>query len=175
MKKKSSDFIGKAIVLALILMVISLIGGFAHIQFETWFKWLPTLIQVAVIIIFCIQYGKQQTDGVTFGNVFGYGFKIALFVSILMVVYTLLSVYLIFPEFIDQALQQARAGLEAKGNLTEDQIDQGLAMSKKFMQPIPLAIFAFLGTLFFGTIGALLGGAFAKKSEPTPAIFQDNP
>jgi Protein of unknown function (DUF4199) len=175
MKKKSSDFISKGIVLSLILMVINLIGGFAHIQFETWFKWLPTIIQVVVMIIFCIQFGKQQTDGVTFGNVFGYGFKVALVVSILMTIYALISITFIFPEFIDQTLQQARETMEKKGTYTEDQIDQGIAMTKKFMQPVPLAIFAFIGGLLIGTIAALLGGAFAKKSEPEPAIFKDNP
>ncbi len=174
MKKKSSDFIGKGLILSLIIIVVSLIGGFAHVQFESWFKWLPTIIQVIVIIIFCIQYGKQQTEGVTFGNVFGYGFKIAMVVSVMMVLYTFLSVYLIFPEFTDLALQQARAALEAKGNLTDDQIDQAMAMTKKFLQPVPLAIFAFIGTLFFDTIAALLGAAFTKKSEPVPTIFKDN-
>jgi hypothetical protein len=165
MKKKSSDVIVKALILSLILMVVSLIGGFAHLQFTTWFKWLPTIIQVAVIIIFCIQYGKQQTGEVTFGKVFGYGFKISLFVSVLMIVYTLLSFYVIFPEFTEQALQQARASMEAKGNLSEDQIDQGMAFTKKFMQPVPISIFAFLATLFFGTIASLLGAAFTKKRE----------
>lgn len=173
MKKKSSDYLGKATLLSLVLIVINLIGGFAHLQFESWFKWLPTIIQIVAIIVFCIQYGKQQTDEVTFGKVFGYGFKIALVVSLLIGVYSLLSVVLIFPEFTDQALQQARAGLEAKGNLTEDQINQAMTMTKKFLQPIPLAIFAFLATLFFGTIGALLGAAFTKKSESD--IFQNNP
>jgi hypothetical protein len=173
MKKTSSDFIGKGIVLSLILIVINLIGGFAHIQFETWFKWTPAIIQVAVMIIFCIQFGKQQTDGVTFGKVFGYGFKVALVVSILMMIYALISILFIFPEFTDQTLQQARASMEAKGTLTEDQIDQGLAMTKKFMQPVPLAIFAFIGSLIVGTIGALLGGAFTKKSEVD--VFKNNP
>ena len=173
--QKKSDFIGKGLILSLIIIVISLIGGFAHVQFESWFKWLPTIIQVIVIIIFCIQYGKQQTDGVTFGKVFGYGFKISLVVSVMMVLYTFLSVYLIFPEFTELALQQARAAMEAKGTYTEDQIDQGMAFTKKLLQPVPLAIFALIGTLFFDTIAALLGAAFTKKSEPVPAIFKDNP
>lgn len=173
MKKTSSDFIGKGVVLSLILMVVSLIGGFAHVQFETWFKWIPTIVQVVVMIIFCIQYGKQQTDGVTFGKVFGYGFKVALVVSVLMTIYALISILFIFPEFTDQTLQQARATMEAKGTYTEDQIDQGLAMTKKFMQPVPLAIFAFLGSLIVGTIAALLGGAFTKKSEVD--VFKNNP
>ncbi|HEV3224930.1 MAG TPA: DUF4199 domain-containing protein [Puia sp.] len=175
MKKRSTDFMSKAILLSLVLIIINLIGGFAHLQFETWFRWLPSIILVVAIIIFCIQYGKQETEGVTYGKAFGYGFKISLVVSILVAIYALLSVLFIFPEFTDQALQQARAAMEAKGNLTEDQIDQGIAMTKKFMQPIPVGIFAFLGTLFFGTIASLLGAAFTKKSEPEPAIFKDNP
>jgi len=175
MKKKSTDFMGKAILLSLILIILNLIGGFAHLQFETWFKWLPSIIILIAIIIFCIQYGKQETDGMTFGKAFGYSFKISLVVSILIAIYGLISILFIFPEFTEQALQQARASLEAKGNLTEDQIDQGMNMTKKFMQPIPVTIFAFLGTLFFCTIASLLGAAFTKKSEPEPEIFKDNP
>jgi hypothetical protein len=175
MKKKSTDFMGKAILLSLVLIILSLIGGFAHLQFETWFKWLPAIIILIVIIIFCIQYGKQETDGMTYGKAFGYAFKISLVVSIVMAIYTLISTLFIFPEFMDQALQQARATMEAKGTYTEDQIDQGMTMTKKFMQPIPVAIFAFLGTLFSCTISSLIGAAFTKKSEPVPAIFKDNP
>jgi hypothetical protein len=173
MKKKSTDFIGKAILLSLILIVIDLIGGFAHLRFETWFRWISTIVMIIVLIVFCIQFGKQQTDGVTFGKVFGYGFKISLVVSAFMVIYTLLSIYVIFPEFIDQILVKTRTDLQAKGGMSDDQIDQAVSMTKKFMQPIPLIIFTFLATLFFNTIGSLLGAAFTKKSEPN--VFQDNP
>jgi hypothetical protein len=173
MKKNSSDVMSKAILLALILMVLDLIGGFAHLRFETWFKWLPTLVLLTVLIVYCINYGKQHNNEVTYGKVFGYAFKIALVVSILIFFYSLLSSYVIFPELKDQLLEKARADMEAKGGLTEDQIDQGMAMTKKFLQPVPIAIFAFLGTLLFGTISALLGAAFTKKSEPS--VFQNNP
>jgi hypothetical protein len=173
MKKNSSDIMSKAILLALVLVVLDLIGGFAHLRFETWFRWIPTLVLAAALIVFCINYGKQQNNEVTYGKVFGYAFKIALFVSIFIFLYSLLSSYVIFPEMKDQLLEKARADMEAKGGLTEDQIDAGMAMTKKFIQPIPLAIFAFLGTLLFGTIAALLGAAFTKKSEPN--VFQNNP
>ena len=42
MKKKSTDYLGKGIMLSLILMVMDLIGGFAHLRFESWFKWIST-------------------------------------------------------------------------------------------------------------------------------------
>ncbi len=174
MKKKSSDFFGKAILISLILVIVDLIGGFAHLRFESWFRWISTILLIIFLIVFCIQYGKQQTDGVTFGKVFGYGFKISLVISIFMVIYTLISINLIFPEFIDQVLVKTRTDLQAKGGMTDEQIDQAVSMTKKFMQPVPIIIFTFLATLFFGTIGALLGAAFTKKSEAVPTVFQDN-
>ncbi len=174
MKKKSTDYFGKGLMISLLLMVIDLIGGFAHLRFETWFRWISSILLIVLLIYFCSQYGKTQTDGVTFGKVFGYGFKITLVVSVLMIIYTMISVYLIFPEFVDQVLLKARADLEAKGGLSEEQIDQGVSWSKKLMQPIPIALITLIGILFFGTIGSLLGGAFTKKGEPVPTIFQDN-
>jgi hypothetical protein len=173
MKKKSSDFIGKAFIISLILILVDLIGGFSHLRLENWYKWLSTVIMAAFIIAFCLQFGKQQSEGTTFGKVFGYGFKISLVISLLMVIYTLISFNLIFPEYMDQILQKARTDMEAKGGLSEEQIDTGIAMTKKFLQPVPLSIFSFIATLFFGTIASLLGAAFAKKGEPN--VFQNNP
>ncbi|MDP4214340.1 MAG: DUF4199 domain-containing protein [Bacteroidota bacterium] len=170
--KKSSDILSKALLISLILIVVDLIGGFAHLKFTSWFKWISTIVIISSLIIICISYGKQH-DEVTFGKVFGYSFKISLVISLFMLVYTYISIYVIFPEFIDQALQNAREGMEAKGGLTEEQIDAGMAITKKFMQPVPLGIFSFLVTLFVSTIGSLLGAAFTKKSEPN--VFQNNP
>ena len=134
---------------------------------------MSTIITVTAIIIFCNQYGKQETDGVTFGKVFGYGFKICLVLSVIMGLYTLLSTTVIFPEMVDQILVKTRTDLQAKGGMTDDQIDQAVNMTKKFIQPLPLAFFAMVATLFFSTISALLGAAFTKKSEPN--VFQNNP
>jgi hypothetical protein len=169
MEKKSSDYLARGLMLSLILIVVDLIGGFAHLRFESWFKWISTIIAVIAIIVFCIQYAKQQ-NGVTFGKSFGYGFRIALVVSVIMVVYSLLSFYVIFPELVDQILTKTRTDLQAAGK-PDDQIDTAVTMTKKFLQPIPLSIFVFLATLFFNSIASLLGAAFSKKSEPD--VFKD--
>ena len=169
--KKSSDILSKALLISLILIVVDLIGGFAHLRFDTWFKWLSTVVFIAVLIVFCINYGKTH-DEVTFGKVFGYGFKISALSVVFMLLYTLLSLYVIFPEFKDELLVKTRSDMEAKGGLTEEQIDAAIGMTRKFFVP-----FAFIGTIIFtlvvGCIGSLLGAAFAKKSEPN--VFQNKP
>ena len=166
MKKKSSDYLGRGLMLSLILIVVDLFGGFAQVRFETWFRWLPTIIALVTIIVFCIQFGKRQVDGVTFGQVFGYGFKISLVFSVLMVVYSLLSFSFIFPELTDQILTKTRTDLQAAGKFTDDQIDRQVAITKKFMQPGLRSLLFFLITLFYNTIASLLGAAFTKKTEP---------
>ena len=174
MKKKSPEFLVKALIISLILIVVDLIGGFAHLRFDSWFRWLSSIILAIALIIVCIQYGKLKEDGVTFGNAFGYGFKITAIIAALMFVYTILSIFLIFPEIQDQVLEKTRADMEAKGGYSEDTIDQGVAMTKKLFIPLAL-VGSVVGTLIVGTIGSLLGAAFTKKSEPVPTIFKDNP
>jgi hypothetical protein len=169
--KKSSDVLSKALLISLLLMVVDLVGGFAHLRFESWFKWTSTAVFIAALIIVCINYGKQH-DEVTFGKVFGYGFKISALMALFMLVYTLLSIYVIFPEFKDELLVRTRSDMEAKGGLSEEQIDSAVSMTKKFFIP-----FAFIGTIVYtlviGCIGSLLGAAFTKKSPPN--AFQNNP
>lgn len=171
MEKKSSDYLGRGLMISLILIVVDLMAGFTQIRFETWFRWVPTIIAMIAIIIFCIQFGKRQVEGVTFGQVFGYGFKVSLIVAVLMVIYSLLSFSFIFPELTDQILTKTRIDLQATGKFTDDQIDNQVAITKKFMQPGIRSIFVFLATLLFNTIASLLGAAFAKKTEPD--VFKD--
>jgi len=162
----------KAVLISLILIVVDLIGSFAHLKFTSWFKWISTIVIIVSLIMACISFGKQN-EAVTYGKAFGYAFKISLIIAIIMTVYSLISVFLIFPEFIDQTLQNARENMEARGNMSQEQMDAGIAMTKKFMQPVPIAIFSFVITLIIGVIGSLLGAAFAKKSEEN--VFQNNP
>jgi|SRR5450432_338728 len=170
MKKKSADYIGDALVLSLVLIILDLIGGFAHLRFEAWFKWLPGIILIIAVTYYCFQYGKKQTQGVTFGNVFGYGMKLTSIVAIITVIFTLISIFLIFPELKDQFIEKARTDMEAKGGYSEEMIDKGVEMTRKFFLPFAV-IGAIVGTYIFGVIGSLLGAAFTKKTDPD--VFQE--
>jgi hypothetical protein len=107
---------------------------------------------------------------VTFGNVFSHGFKTAAAVTAIMVVYTILSVKLIFPEVIDLAMREARSNLESK-NMSDDQIETALNFSKKFFIPLTAGgiLLAFLIT---GVISSLIGAAVAKKNPEGPFVQQ---
>ena len=167
MEKKITTHITKGIVLALMLIVIDVIASVAGFKFETWFKWLPTLFFCGVIIWACINYANQMDNNVTFGNAFGHGFKTSAVAACIMVIYALLSVFLLFPEQKEQAMEVARKQMEEKGNIPQSSIDQGIDFAKRLY--IPFAILGVvIGSLLVGAIASLIGAAIAKKNPPSP-------
>ena len=167
MNKKVTSPLTAAVIISLILIVVDIISGFANIKFTTWFRWIPTLLLCIAIIIICISYANQKDNLVTFGNVFGHGFKTSAIIACIMVVYTLLSIYLIFPDSKEKALEEARRQMEGNANLSEEQIDQALGFTRNLFLPIAL-LSAVFGTLVVGVIASLLGAAFAKKKPISP-------
>ena len=167
MQKKVTSALTTAFVISLILIVLDLVGGFTHVKFETWWRWIPTIVMCVALIWACIVYANQKDNLVTFGNVFMHGFLTSLIIAGIMLIYTLLSVYVIFPETRDLALEQARRQMESQGKLSEDQIDQALEFTRKGFI-VFLVIGVVIGTAIAGAISSLLGAAFAKKKPVTP-------
>src|SRR4029077_15698586 len=115
MEKKVTSHITKGLIISLILIVLDLIDGFANIRLANWYRWIPLLVLAASLIWACISYGSQNNNNVTFGNVFGHGFKTRVVITCIMVLFTILSFTIIFPETKDAALDQARKQMEEKG------------------------------------------------------------
>ncbi len=162
MEQKVTTPVVKGLVITLILALLDLVAGFAHFKLETWFRWIPTLVLCAAIIWACINYGSQMKNSVTFGDTFAHGFKTSAVVACILVLYTMLSIFLIFPETKDLAIEQARKQMEAKGNITDAQIDQAIEMTKKFFVPFAIGG-TLIGTVIVGAIAALIGAAVTKK------------
>ena len=167
MQKKVTSALTTALVISLILIVLDLVAGFTHIKFETWWRWIPTVVLCIALIWACINYANQKDNLVTFGNVWGFGFKTSAFVAVITLVYSFLSIYVIFPETRDLVIDESRKQMEAQGKLSEDQIDQALEMTRKFFV-VGLVIGVVVGTLIAGALASLLGAAFAKKKPVTP-------
>jgi NADH:ubiquinone oxidoreductase subunit 6 (subunit J) len=163
MEQKVTTPVVKGLIITLILAVLDLVGGFAHLKLETWFKWIPTLVLCAAIIWACISYGSQLNGNTTFGNAFAHGFKTSAVVACILILYTLLSIYIIFPETKDLAIEEARKQMEAKGNIPDATIDQALEMTRKFFLPFAIGG-ALIGTLIVGAIASLIGAAVTKKN-----------
>jgi hypothetical protein len=160
----------KAIVISLILIVIALVTYFLNLNTSSALQYISYLVFVIGIIWSVNVYGKQIDHNSTFGNYFAHGFKIAAIVTVIMIVYIVIFVML-FPDIREKALETARDRMVAKGNLTQEQITQGLNITKKFFMVFIIAG-TLIGYLIFGALASLIGAGITKKNPRSIEIDQ---
>ena len=169
MDNKKSSIWTPAIVIALISIIFTLILYFVHQIDNKALSWIGSLIFIVCICIACSQYAKSLNGNVTFGNVFGYGFKVTAAIALIMIVWSVLMYKVIFPNLPDEIMQKQTAAMLAKG-MSQDAIDKGMQIGKKFFMPILIGGSLF-GYAFLGAIAALIGAAIAKKNPQASNPF----
>ena len=164
-KKPISHFAAGGI-LGAFMIIYSLVMYFSGMQQNSGAGWISLCIMVAGLVIFINLYGKANNNYVSFGNLFSYGFKVTAFMTLIVVVYTILS-FIVLPEMKEKIFEAARTNMEKQGKLSEEQIDKAMEMTRKFF-----TVFMIGGILLtyaiVGAIGSLIGAAVTKKRPYNP-------
>jgi hypothetical protein len=164
MEKKPMSSVVVGLMISLVLIVFGLVVYFANLYTEKWAQYAGTLIFVIAIIWAVFNHGKENSNTLTFGNLFAFGFKTVAVVACIMILYTFLSGY-IFPDIKEKVMENARleAAKNPNPNATPEQIEQGMAMFEK-----NYTLFIVLGLTFWylisGVIASLIGAAITKKN-----------
>ena len=166
MEQKVTSPTTKGLIIALALVVLSLIVQFTGSEQTIWGRWLGIVILCAGVIWACISYGQQMNGNVTFGNVFAHGFKTSAVVTVLSILFMVI-ILLVMPDIKEKGMEAARAEMEKNPNMTESQIEQGVAMASKFFYVFLIAGILF-GYLIIGLIASLIGAGVTKKTPKTP-------
>lgn len=156
----------KAIIISLLLILLALANYFLKIDPSSPVQYLSYVILIGGIIWSVMSYGKQINYHGTFGNYFAHGFKVAALITAIMVIFIIVFIYL-FPDMKEMAIDAARKNMAGK-NMTEEQITQGVEMTRKYF-----GVFAVGGTLLMylivGCLISLIGAAITKKDPHNPA------
>ncbi len=158
--------INAGLILFMVLAVYTLILNLTNSQSNQALSWLSYLIVIGGIAIFVIRYAKDREGNVTFGNLFGYGFKICAILTIFYIAFMVLF-YLIFPEYKEQLLEVAtQKAIERAGGADTENVSKGMEMFKRFFWVGLIAGIMFSFALL-GAIGSLIGAALSKKNPNT--------
>ncbi|HCT30953.1 MAG TPA: hypothetical protein DIW31_09525 [Bacteroidales bacterium] len=122
-----------------------------------------------IITIVCLYLGikavrDQYLGGViSYGKSLGTGVLISLFSTIVSLIFLTILYTVIDQGLIDLALQDSIEKMTERG-MSSDQIEQGMAMARRFFIPSLLIGGLFFGT-FLGFLISLVLSAFLKKEE----------
>jgi hypothetical protein len=157
----------KGLIIALILIVYSIViylidgmqhPGLAYIQY---------IFFLAGIIWACVSYSKQLNANVTFGNLFAHGFKTTAVITVIVLIYTILSFKVLFPEIVDKSVEMTRQKMEASGKATDSQIEQQATMMRDHFTLFAV-VGVIIGSAILGLISSLIGAAVARKKPQDP-------
>lgn len=168
--ERKNTHIPYAVVTALVMIVVGVILKVMHLEYQSGMQWIGFIPFLAGIILNATAFSKANDGFVSFGQVFGSGFKATAIITLILIVWSFVSLA-IWPDTVDIAIQKAEADMLKKG-MPEDQVSMSLEMTRKYFKVFMVAGVLF-GMLFFGAIFSLLGAAIAKKKgSASPTAMQ---
>lgn len=165
MEKKVTSSVMMGIVIALVLIVIQLVVYFTGLWREMWAAYLGFVLLFIGILVAVIVHGKEMENNVTFGKLFGFGFKTAAAAACIMILFTILF-NVLMPEAKEDYLELMREQTLKQPNATEEQADTAVNFVRNGWMIISI-ISIILWYLVLGCVASLIGAAVAKK-QPRP-------
>lgn len=149
-----------ALITALVMIVIGTALYFANVASESWAQWLVYIPFLGGLILNAQAYSKANQGYITFGQAFSSCFKATAIITLIMLAWTILSVY-IFPDMKERAFEQAQLQMEKQGQ-SEEAMEMAMDMTRKYFT-LFLVMGVLFGYMFFGAIFSLIAAATAKR------------
>jgi hypothetical protein len=149
---------GVSVVLSLIIWsVTSDMAASKNFGYLTW------LIIAVLFFYFTKELRDKSLDGfISYGKSFKFMFFITLILSVVNLIYTFLFITVIDPDMMVK-VQEMAAEEMYKQNIPEETIQQSLEVQSMFFKPWIMTLIAFVGSIFYGVIIALIMSIFTKK------------
>jgi hypothetical protein len=165
MEQTVTTSITKGIVISLILIVVALLFYFLEIPAASPLQLINFVILIIGIIWSIIFYGKQINHNSTFGNYFAHGFKITALVTVIMILFVAVFIY-IFPDIKEKALELVRNKISKNKEVSKEQMEASMNFMNKFFMVLVIGR-TMLSYVIIGAIASLVGAAVTKKN-PRP-------
>jgi uncharacterized membrane protein YciS (DUF1049 family) len=120
------------------------------------------------IIMNAIAFSKANDGFVSFGNVFGSGFRMSMIVALIVLAWSVIALFAL-PGMKEKAMEMARTEMLKNPKVTEEAAEMSLAMMRKYWNVFMTAGVIF-SNIFWGAIFSLIGAAVAKKKGPEPMV-----
>ncbi len=128
-------------------------------------SYLGYLILAAIMFLGHKAYKEEGDSYMNYAQGLGIGTLIALISGALNAIFFYIYVSFINTGYMGEIMNIQREKMEEQG-LGDDQIEQAMEMTERFMSPGLMAVFAIVGSVFFGFIISLIISAITQNKRP---------
>ncbi len=146
----------------LISLVVYASGN--HLQPHWSVSLFSILSMIALIVLGLKKYKETNNDFLSWGQAVKIGVGISVIGALLSVIYNIIFVTYIEPDFMTQLMEVQTQGMLEQG-MTEEEIDMAISVTEKFSSPYLSAAFGIIGSAIGGFIISAIAGAIMKKTE----------
>jgi len=167
MENKPSTLVvslGYGVIIALAVIVFSLILFLLNLT-ESGLKYISYVILLAGIFLAQLNFRNKYLGGyIEYGKAFTVGMLTSLFLALIMGIYTFIFVKYIDPGAMEEGMALAEQKMMNKG-MSDAEIEQGMAIARKFSGVGLATFFVVLGYFVIGMIISLITAIFVKKED----------
>lgn len=157
--------LGYGVIIALAIIVFSLILFLLNFAKDSALQYLTYLILLGGLFLAQTNFRNKYMGGyINYGKAFTVGLLTSVFLSIIMGIYTYIFFKYIDPGAMNEIMSSAEQKMMDKG-MSDMEIEQGMAMARKFQSVGLLTFFAVAGNIFFGVILSLITSIFVKREN----------
>ena len=149
----------------LVSAIFSFLLNVLHLE-QSPVRFISLLLLIGGMVLAQRFYKQEKGGFLGFGEGVGLGTVVAGVAGVIGAVFTYVYVSFVDPDTVGRILDKARADMEARGGASDEQIDQAMRITAKFMNGPMLAASVILGTLLMGLLAALVITAILKNPRP---------
>ena len=122
------------------------------------------LAMIVIIVLGIRNFKSVNNNLITWGQSVKIGVGIAIVSSLLVIIYNLIFMNFIEPEFMNQMMEKQVVAWEEL-NMTEEQIEASKSMMETFSSPGITSAIGIVAAAFFGFVISAIAGAIMKRTE----------
>lgn len=148
-----------------LISVVSYVTGMA-LEGKQWPQVLYYVIFPIVILFAISKFKSRNANILSLSQALKVGVLVAVISGIVVVIYNLIFMYIIDPEFMGQVMEVAKDKMmEDNPDMTQEQMEQASKFMNMFQGPFITSAFFLAMSAFFGLIYSLIGGLVMKKEN----------
>jgi hypothetical protein len=151
-------------IVSILISVVSYALGM-HLDRDWKFGVVGFLAMIVIISIGIKKFKEENHNLLSFGQAVKIGVGISIISALLVIIYNLIFMNFIEPDYMNQLLEIERAKWLENPDMTAENIEAAEGMFKTFSSPAITSAISIVGSAFFGFIISAIAGAIMKRSE----------